>query len=185
MFGMEEPAPGFDDPLGVLRACHRRIAERLDLLERLPEYVQTHGADRAAQSAAQRVLNYFERAAAHHHADEEENLFPMLREARGRPGWDDRVLAALEQLEAEHQRLAWHWAQVQPSLVALARGKRGPLPRIEALTQAYLAHMKVEDEVIFPLAARLLGPEELQRLGSAMQKRRGLSDPGIGGDASE
>lgn len=185
MFGMEESAPGFDDPLGVLRACHHRIAERLDLLERLPEYVQAHGADTAAQSAAQRVLNYFERAAAHHHADEEENLFPMLREARGRPGWDDRVLAALEQLEAEHQRLAWHWAQVQPSLVALARGKRGPLPRIEALIQAYHAHMEVEDDVIFPLAARLLGPAELQRLGSAMQKRRGLSDPGISGDASE
>lgn len=185
MPGMEDPTPGFDDPLGVLRACHRRIAERLDLLERLPEYLETHGPDTAAQSAAQRVLNYFERAAGHHHADEEEDLFPILREARGRPGWDDRLMAVLEELEVEHQRLAWRWARVQPSLVAIARGKRGPALRPEALIQAYHAHMKVEDEVILPLADLLLNPPELQRMGAAMQKRRGLSDPGISGDAGE
>lgn len=185
MFGMEDLTPGFDDPLGVLHACHRRIAERLELLERLPDYVETHGVDTAAQSAAQRVLNYFERAAAQHHADEEEDLFPMLREATGRSGSDDPVLAMLEQLELEHQKLAWHWAQVQPSLVALARGKHGPALRSEALIQAYRAHMAVEDGSIFPLATRLLKPGDLQRLSTAMRKRRGLSDPGISGDASE
>nr|WP_296752129.1 hypothetical protein [Thioalkalivibrio sp.] len=43
MLGMGEATPSFEDPLGVLRACHRRIAERLDLLERLPEHVERHG----------------------------------------------------------------------------------------------------------------------------------------------
>jgi hypothetical protein len=33
---MGEATPGFEDPLGVLRACHRRIAARLDILELLP-----------------------------------------------------------------------------------------------------------------------------------------------------
>jgi len=42
--------------------------------------------------------------------------------------------------------------------------------------------MAVEDELIFPLATRLLAPGELRRLGAAMQKRRGLSPQGVGGD---
>ncbi|MCA1791448.1 MAG: hemerythrin domain-containing protein, partial [Thioalkalivibrio sp.] len=175
MLGMGEVTPGFEDPLGVLRACHRRIAERLDLLERLPEYVEMHGADASAQSAAQSVLNYFDRGAVHHHQDEEEDLFPVLREARGRAGWDDRVVEALERLAVEHERLAWRWAQVRPSLVVLARGKRVPTLRTEDLVRAYRAHMAVEDERIFPLAAHLLDSGELQRLGTAMRKRRGLS----------
>jgi hemerythrin-like domain-containing protein len=185
MFRMEEVTPGFDDPLGVLRACHRRIVERLELLERLPEYVGMHGADASAQSAAQRILNYFDRAATHHHEDEEADLFPMLREARGRAGWDDRVLEALEQLSMEHERLAWHWARVRPSLVSLSRGKHVATLQTEELVRAYRAHMAVEDELIFPVAARLLDSGELQRLGTAMQKRRGLSPQGVNGDRAE
>ena len=184
MLGMGEATPGFEDPLGVLRACHRRIAARLDLLERLPEHVERHGADASAQSAAQSVLNYFDRAAVHHHEDEEEDLFPMLRDARGRAGWDDRVLASLEQLTVEHERMAWRWAQVRPSLVALTRGKRVPTLRTEDLVRAYRAHMAVEDELIFPLAARLLDSDELQRLGTAMQKRRDLLPQGMDGEWS-
>lgn len=175
MFGMDEATPGFNDPIGLLRACHRRIAERLELLERLPGYVETHGADASAQSAAQRILNYFERAAEHHHQDEEEDLFPMLRRARGRNGWDERMLDSLDQLTVEHARLAWRWAQARPSLVALVRGQRVPNLRIDELVRAYRAHMAIEDEMIFPRAATLLDPAELQRLGAAMQRRRGLS----------
>ena len=185
MFRMEEATPGFEDPLGVLRACHRRIAERLDLLERLPEHVAMHGADASAQSAAQRVLNYFDRAAAHHHQDEEEDLFPMLREARGRAGWDDRVLEALEQLTLEHERLAWHWTRVRPSLVSLARGQQAATLRTEDLVRAYRAHMAVEDEWIFPVAAQVLDHGELRRLGLAMQQRRGLSPRGVEGETAE
>lgn len=175
MFGMDEATPGFDDPIGLLRACHRRIAERLDLLERLPQYVEIHGADASAQSAAQRILNYFERAAEHHHQDEEEDLFPMLRQARGRAGWSERVLESLDQLTVEHARLAWRWAQARPSVVALARGQRVQNLRIDELVRAYRAHMAVEDSMIFPLATTLLDPAELQRLGTAMQRRRGLT----------
>lgn len=185
MFRMEEATPGFDDPLGVLRACHRRIAERLDLLDRLPEYLATHGADASAQSAAQRVLNYFERAAVHHHEDEAVDLFPMLRRARGRVGWDERVLESLEPLAEEHERLAWRWAQVRPSLVTLARGKHVETLSTEDLVRAYRAHMAVEDDLILPVAAAVLDHGELQRLGMAMQRRRGLSPRGVEGETAE
>ncbi|MFO8004340.1 hemerythrin domain-containing protein [Thioalkalivibrio sp.] len=185
MVRMEGVTPGFDDPLGVLRACHRRIAERLDLLERLPEYVELHGADASAQSAAQRVLNYFDRAAGNHHEDEEADLFPMLRRAKGRQGWDDAVPAALEQLTAEHERLARRWAQIRPSLASLARGEHTATLSTEALVRDYRAHMAVEDELILPVAAHVLDHGQLQRLGVAMQRRRGLSPRDSAGETAE
>lgn len=185
MLGMEDRTPGFDDPLGVMRACHRRIAERLDLLERLPEYVELHGADAAAQSAARKILNYFERAAIHHHEDEEEDLFPMLRGAWGRADWDDGVLEVLEQLTVEHRTLVLEWGLVRSWLVALAGGKRVAPLCANDLVRSYRAHMAVEDEAIFPMASRLLGHRELQRLGAAMQKRRGLLTEGLNGETAE
>ena len=42
-------APGFDDPLALLRACHERITERLDILERLPGHLSANGPDAGAR----------------------------------------------------------------------------------------------------------------------------------------
>jgi hemerythrin-like domain-containing protein len=171
-----ESTPGFGEPLGLLRACHRRIAERLDLLDRLAGYVITHGSDESAVAAARRVLDYFDRAAAHHHEDEEEDLFPMLRRAEGRAGWDVRLPDVLDQLSREHPLLGTYWAKLRPVLVTITRGQRVPELRCEDLLRAYRAHMFLEDELVFPLADRLLTDAELQRLGSSMQRRRGLTE---------
>lgn len=169
-----ESTPGFDEPLGLLRACHRRIAERLDLLDRLAGYVVMHGSDESAGAAARRVLDYFDRAAAHHHEDEEEDLFPMLHRASGRAGWDDRLPDALDQLSREHPVLGTYWAKLRPALVTITRGQRVGEFRCEDLLRAYRSHMSLEEELVFPLADRLLTEAELQELGSSMQRRRGL-----------
>ena len=81
-------APGFDQPIAVLKHCHDRIRKQLDTLQRLPAHLAAHGADEQARQAAQAIINYFEKAAHLHHADEEENLLPVLRlvaTARTRP----------------------------------------------------------------------------------------------------
>jgi hemerythrin-like domain-containing protein len=169
-----ESTPGFDEPLGLLLACHRRIAERLDLLERLAGYVTMHGSDKSAGAAARRILDYFDRAAAHHHEDEEEDLFPMLRRARGRTGWDDRLPDALDQLSREHPLLGTYWAKLRPVLVAITRGQRIREFQSHELLRAYRSHMSLEEQLVFPLANRLLTDTELHRLGSSMQRRRGV-----------
>jgi hypothetical protein len=109
----------------------------------------------------------------------------MLRKARGRVGWDERVLESLAPLAREHETLAWRWAQVRPSLVSLARGSHVATLRTEELVRAYRAHMAVEDELILPVAANVLDQGELQRLGMAMQQRRGLSPGGVAGETAE
>ena len=175
MYGIGESTPGFDEPLGLLRACHRRIAERLELLERLSDHVAMHGSDEPAVAAARRVLDYFDHAAAHHHEDEEEDLFPMLRSAQGRAGWNDALPDALDGLSREHPLLATRWAKLRPVLVAISRGQDVGELRCNELVRSYRAHMSVEEGLVFPLAERLLTDAELQRIGSSMQKRRGLT----------
>ena len=170
-----ESTPGFDQPLGLLSACHRRIAERLELLERLSDHVGTHGSDDPAGAAARRVLDYFDRAATHHHADEEEDLFPMLRRAEGRAGWDGALPDALDRLSREHRLLATQWAKLRPVLETITRGQHVAELRCRELIRSYRAHMSVEDGLVFPLAGRLLTDAELQRIGSSMQMRRGLN----------
>jgi hemerythrin-like domain-containing protein len=170
-------APGFDDPLGLLTACHERITERLDLLERLPGHVLANGADAGARSAAQRILQYFDRAAPHHHEDEEQDLFPMLRAAQHREGADPRLSAWLDRLSAEHRELERGWKDLRPGLVALAQEELGEvLPDLACpdLIDAYRRHIALENDHLLPVAERLLTAREIGRLAAAMQSRRGI-----------
>ena len=77
LFG-DPGAPSFDDPLGMLRACHGRIERQLVTLDRLERHLPEHGADADAQAAAAAILRYFDNAAPNHHADEEASVFPRL-----------------------------------------------------------------------------------------------------------
>src|ERR1700737_1987535 len=90
---LPDTAPGFDQPIAVLKHCHDRIRKQLATMEKLPEHLARHGADEPAQQAAQAVLKYFDKAAPVHHADEEENLVPMLQSVA--QGEDAATLAEL------------------------------------------------------------------------------------------
>jgi hemerythrin-like domain-containing protein len=171
------PAPGFDDPLGLLRACHGRIRERLDTLERLPEHLLTRGADAEVGAAARRILEYFDRAAPHHHADEDRDLFPLLLNVAERPGWDPGLPETLERLAAEHALLEDGWAQLRSELEALALGENRTLPEADDWIRATRAHLSLEESRVLPLAGRLLTNRDLRRLGRAMALRRGAEFP--------
>src|SRR3954469_23853386 len=76
---LPDTAPGYDQPIAVLKHCHDRIRKQLATLSKLLEHLPAHGADEQARQAARAVLKYFDQAAPLHHADEEENLIPMLQ----------------------------------------------------------------------------------------------------------
>ena len=79
--GFSAPSAGFEAPLEMLSACHFRIERQCATLRRLVPHLATHGADTEARTAAANVMRYFDTSAKHHHADEEEDLFPALIES--------------------------------------------------------------------------------------------------------
>jgi len=162
-------APSFGDPLGMLRACHRRIEKQLATLDRLQRHLPEHGHDEEARNAARAILRYFDTAAVNHHADEERSVFPRVVAIAGREGQ-----ALVSDLEREHRALDVQWARMRPLLVGIAAGQRANLsPRgVLELRQAYERHIALEENVLIPLVESMLEADTLRTIGEEMAARR-------------
>lgn len=171
-----EAAPGPDDPVGMLMACHRRLEGRLETLTRVVEVYRLRDEERYDQAAGAigLVIRHLHGPTRTHHEDEELSLFPRMiahdAEAAG------KVIAALE---AEHETLESRWAALLPILVGLAEGDEPTdalvaqlAAGVEALVAAYRAHIRIEDEELYPMAKRLLADTDIAAVGREMAARR-------------
>jgi len=175
--------PGFtpinastEAPLEMLAACHGRVQRQCETLQRLLPHVAQYGADDAARQAATAVMRYFDTAAVDHHADEERDLFPALREAVA--GSDAVcVVDLIESLRADHRQLESLWRALRVSLAALAGGDASAMQAgtVTRFIEAYQRHIVHEDTELLPMAARLLDDAALQTVGAAMRERRGIA----------
>lgn len=165
----EDVAPGFDDPVGLLLACHDRVRHYADLLQRLVAHVGRSGVDDEARTAARAVLRYFDVAAPLHHEDEEKDLYPLLR---------GRVPAGVAQLmdaiSSEHEEFGLLWDKISPSLRLWATGAPAEIDVlvIDRFCDLYVSHAHTEEQEIFSRARDLLSKDELVRLGESMRARR-------------
>ena len=171
---------GFDEPIGLLSDCHRRIERFLAMLATVADVrrgSQLTDADRRALEAA---LQYFETAAPRHTADEEESLFPRLRattDPAARAAFD-----AVQRLEADHRvaeehhnlvsRLGRQWLSNDTLSEQDARALRQSL---DALAVLYREHIAIEENQLFASAAHVLTAEELEAVGREMAARRGVA----------
>ncbi len=154
----------FTNPLGLLSDCHRRIERFLNVLVRVSEE-RKGGELRAEEKAAlETALTYFRSAAPKHTADEEDSLFPRLR-ASGRA---DAALECLDKLEGDHQAAARDHGTVDSlGMRWLAEGRLSAAQAAEIglaltrLSSLYASHIAIEDQELFPLAAKVLAEEEL------------------------
>ena len=161
-------------PLQTLTQCHDRLAKQCAALRWLVPHLAEQGADGEAASAAQGVLRYFDGPSPQHHLDEEEDLFPALLESMA--GSDAVCIRELtEGLAQQHKAMEAAWLRLRPALLRIATGELEQLPaaEVERFVTDNLAHREREDSELFPMAARLLGDDELVRIGTAMQARRG------------
>lgn len=172
--GHRAPAVGLEVPLEMLAACHGRVQHQCKTLLRLLAHLQSHGADRQAQDAANAVMRYFDTAARHHHEDEEEDLFPALLESMG--GSDAVCLRELTaSLISDHLVLEQRWSVVRQGLLQVAQGTASRLEDtdVAGFVRLYEQHIAREEAELLPMAARLLSDAELDRIGLAMRSRRG------------
>lgn len=176
--GHNAPAVGLEVPLAMLAACHGRVQQQCETLLRLHTHLQQHGADRPAQEAARAVMRYFDTAARHHHDDEEQDLFPALLESMA--GSDAVCLRELTaSLCSDHRQLEQRWGALRQRLLQVAEGGATTLDGedVSGFVQRYQQHITREEAELLPMAARLLSDAELDRIGLAMRRRRGLLAP--------
>lgn len=182
------PDHGFDEPLGLLTDCHRRIEKFLELLQRIAREYDDKPLDAQAVDAVRTAKRYFAHAAPKHTADEEESLFPRMKAAAARGGAHAQPCGALARLEHDHEQADALHAKVDVLLEAWLDLPSGgilppPLPPAKAaeltallhtLRELYRGHIHTEEAEVFPLAGTLLTPNELTAVGEEMRARRGL-----------
>jgi hemerythrin-like domain-containing protein len=170
---------GFDEPLGLLSDCHRRIEHFLDVLVALADHAAGGMLAPSYRSALEAALRYFAVAAPKHTADEEASLFPRLRDSRD-PAVTD-ALASLDALEQDHEEAEAHHAAVDELVRRwLSEGRlvqsdayrlRDVLKRLRML---YRRHIRVEERDVFPAAARVLDRAQIAAIGGEMAARRNV-----------
>ena len=171
-----DSVPGFDQPIAVLKHCHDKIRKQLTTLQNLLGHLAQHGNTADAQQAAKAVLQYFNKAAHLHHDDEEQDLMPMLQATA--TGDDAALLATLvPEILADHQRMDQAWLTLRPELDAIAAGTDSQLSHdgVRDYVAAYQAHMAKEEGQLAPMAKRLFSAQQMEQLGTAMQRRRGIA----------
>ncbi len=168
---------GFDEPLGLLSDCHRRIEHFLWVLATVAADAAGGPLTPAYRTALEGALRYFAVAAPKHTADEEVSLFPRLRTS-GDPA-AAAALAALDRLERDHDEADGHHAAVEHLVrrwIAddrLSAADREQLrDRLARLQHLYQQHIAVEDQQVFPAAARALDRAAIERIGEEMAARR-------------
>jgi len=170
----------FTDPIGMLGDCHRRIEMFLNVLVRVAEQARGEALNEEQRGALETALRYFREAAPKHTADEEESLFPRLRQIESAEV--RALMARIDSLEEEHVCADRSHAEIDDLGKLWLRD--GTLPAEEAsrlltllvqLRDLYRHHIATEDNEVFPTAKAALSAADREAIGGEMASRRIIS----------
>lgn len=162
--------PDFDDPLGVLRACHERMLAQCDTLQALVAHIAAKGVDEEARRAIAGAIHYFTTSAVHHHQDEEQDLFPLVNRQ------SLKIAEMVHRLKQEHASLTRLWEILLEDLGKPAALTENPEfeAHVEQFCSAYRAHIDFENSELLAMAKHILSQQQLEEMGRAMARRRGV-----------
>ena len=173
--------PDFTNPLALLVHCHKKIETHLCALEQVAGKLRDGTLDDrlSAFFTIDMARAHFAGPLVKHTEDEEVSLFPRLRARGGRAV--EEMLNAIGELETQHRLAEQLHSEFETLAADIHRDgscQTRKIDRLEALVAAlcalYRPHMRVEDELVFPAAARLLLPSDIQAVGEEMRARRRL-----------
>lgn len=173
----QQPDHQFDQPLGLLSDCHRRIEHFLQVLTMAEERTRGCALTASQRTDLEAAIRYFETAAPRHIADEELSLFPRLRACGDLAA--TQALETVARLEGDHRVAERHhqavdtfvrrWLADGELQTADADALRGHLAALHGI---YQQHIAIEDRELFPAATRLLSPTDIEQIGREMKARR-------------
>lgn len=164
------------DPLQILAEEHQVILGVLDDMERENARLDTGAPLRV--EFWQRTLEFHEQFHERMHHQKEELLFPLIEGAETGIGKHHGPTAVLR---SEHERgRAW-------LLRIRAAVEVGDRARLQAAVHGFLdfqrQHILKENQILFPLARRIVDPRSLAGLAQAFDAIDGCTDSAAAGDA--
>jgi hemerythrin-like domain-containing protein len=169
-----KPDSGFDDPIGMLKDCHRRIEHFLNIICVVVERAHSRSLSEEEAAAIEAALHYFRVGGQRHTADEEDSLFPRMRA--------DVVLTTMSELahlESEHReanqlhdevdRLYSKW--ISNGSLSAEEEHRLTIAT-KRLQTLYANHIEIEETVVFPRAASVLDNHTIAAIGAEFRARR-------------
>lgn len=169
-----EPSINDAPALQQLGECNARLLRHCANLRRLPLYLGECGADGSARATAIGLLHFFDSVLPRQHAALEQALLPALIESMA--GSDAVCLhqnrTALALAHGEVQR---RWRELRPALLEVAVGQPATVSaqQVEAFIECCQTSVGRTNDELLPMAARLLGDEELQQLSQALRPHSG------------
>jgi hemerythrin-like domain-containing protein len=168
------PDCGFEDPLGMLKDCHRRVERFLQILWLVARQAQGRACTDEERFAVESAFSYFRTGGQRHTADEEESLFPRLRAVSAADAFKE-----LDALESDHDaanRLhddleSLYAAWFEAGHLNSADGQK-ILGITERLKNLYAKHIDIEERLIFPRAAEILDRQSIAAIGTEFRNRR-------------
>lgn len=163
---------GAEGPLERLIRFHSDIREATAALTALFDAASRGALDRGK---AQRLREFFTGPLLWHDEDEEVGLFPRLR----RTDLADSERAIIDATSRGHDRMEELLEHLGPLLTSMAAGTGASAELVAGAAEARAlqtlldGHMKLEEESLFPMAARRLSKAELDGLADEMDARHG------------
>lgn len=153
------------EPTIILSNEHRVIEVVLDCLEQIAGQAVTTGT--LDRDSAEQAVDFFRTFAdGCHHGKEEKHLFPAMV-AKGVPERGGPVGVML----AEHEQGRGYIRTMSDQIAAAAEGDADAIDMFAGAAKAYVAmlraHIMKEDQVLFPLADRMMTDEDERSLMAA------------------
>lgn len=168
------PALLVHQPLDWFVAEHYRHRQFCALMHELAE------AERFEAEPLAAVIAFLNGELGQHLADEEQDLFPLLRR-RARP--EDEIDQALNRLRSEHKGDLAHGYALRTHLQRCLETETPPARdswarmALNAFASQELRHLALENAVVLPIAKLRLTPKDLKDLSRRIVARRGLPLP--------
>ena len=155
-------------PTETLSTEHQAVLAALQILEQAGQSLAV--GNKAAAGDLDQLLDFFRGFVDRcHHGKEEQVLFPEL-EKRGVP----RERGPIGVMLSEHEMGRELVRRLQAQVDAFRSGAAAAAEEIPSLAASFRglmeAHIQKEDNVLFPMAARLLSPAEAEAMARAFER---------------
>ena len=168
------------DGIDLLLSFHEQVRVCFRRLREVEENLKQRDSDslEAAETVSAEVLAFLEAETPLHEKDEALSFFPRLRAAVERAGeTDSQLLAALSEVEAQHDSASevwepvrvWLWRITSPgAIISIDRFHEA----IEELEKLFLTHFELEERVLYSTARRLFTADDVDELAQEIRGRR-------------